>query len=65
MSDERKQQNQQSGGGQKPEQQQQRQQRNQKPGVAPEYEEQEGDQAEGGGPESGAHVVPDPNTRGV
>jgi hypothetical protein len=63
MSDERKQQNQQSGGEQKPGQQQ-RQQWNQKPGVAPEYEEQEGDQAEGGGSESGAHV-PDPNTRGV
>jgi hypothetical protein len=58
MSDQRNQQNQQGqggqqqgGGGQKPGQQnddQQRQQPNQKPGVAPEYEEQQGDQGEGG-----------------
>ena len=61
MSDERKQQNQQGGGGQ----QQRRQQPNQKPGVAPEYEEQEGDQDKGGRSEGGAHTVPDPNTRGV
>lgn len=55
---------QQGGGGQKPGQQQQ-QHPNKKPGVAPEYEEQEGDQGEGRGSEGGAHTVPDPNTRGV
>jgi len=65
MSDQRNQQNQQGGGGQKLGEQQQDQQPIQKPRVAPEYEEREGDQAEAGGSEGGAHTVPDPNTRGV
>jgi hypothetical protein len=32
--------------------------------VAPEYEEQEGDQGDRSGSRGGTHNVPDPNTRG-
>src|SRR5689334_19913099 len=69
MSDQRNQQKQQGGqrgqqggGGRNPGQQQQA---NQKPGIAPEYEEQEDDQRDSSGSHGGTHKVPDPNTRGV